>query len=354
MSSIVIAKYTKPRHYLKKNKENSKQKEYVQIAGAPLIVTKFNTVTKRITLNSLTSSMSREFEITLQELRCDFILGIKDDENFITNIDPKKYPTKVNISEFKSRNDFTPFLADIKGWVKQLDNTLLQKLFNDKLFQLEQTQGAPFENLSVLEEFKHKTKEVSHKRFGNQIFNRNCRWCPVADHITYDAFTSCESYPFPIGIRAKDFCLPSGMKRVFVEMIRQILTFKNVNEKYRKEIQLIFDKYNITNVFKDCQCHCCTYCSEEIDLESCKSIYKSENNYIEICHRDPNLQFCVKNMYWGHGECNRRQGGYTEKDRLLDTIGLIKHNPTDYDTDTLDAIIAAAQQAKQKHLAKTN
>ena len=34
---------------------------------------------------------------------------------------------------------------------------------------------------------------------------------------------------------------------------------------------------------------------------------------MEICHRDPNDRFLVRNMYWGHGECNRRQGGYSEE-----------------------------------------
>jgi len=140
------------------------------------------------------------------------------------------------------------------------------------------------------------------------------------------------------------------MQRVLVEMIRQILTFKNVDEKYRKEMQLIFDKYNIDDIFINKRCHCCTYCGLEINMTAYSSQYKSENNYIEICHRDPNLHFSIQNMYWGHGECNRKQGGYTEKDRLRDAIGLINNNPTDYDIDTLDELIAAAQQAKQLHL----
>ena len=32
-------------------------------------------------------------------------------------------------------------------------------------------------------------------------------------------------------------------------------------------------------------------------------------------------------MYWGHGECNRRQGGYSEIDRIEDAIILLKNNP---------------------------
>ena len=36
-----------------------------------------------------------------------------------------------------------------------------------------------------------------------------------------------------------------------------------------------------------------------------------KDNFIEICHKDPNERFLKKNMYWGNGECNRRQGGYS-------------------------------------------
>jgi hypothetical protein len=52
----------------------------------------------------------------------------------------------------------------------------------------------------------------------------------------------------------------------------------------------------------------------------------SETNYIEICHRDPNDRFLVRNMYWGTGESNRRQGGYSEEDRIEDAIRLLMNN----------------------------
>ena len=47
---------------------------------------------------------------------------------------------------------------------------------------------------------------------------------------------------------------------------------------------------------------------------------------MEICHRDPQDRFLVHNMYWGHGECNRRQGGYSETDRMLDGSKLMLLN----------------------------
>jgi hypothetical protein len=332
MATIVIAKRTLPRHYITKE-GHSKKKEYLQIAGVPLVVTSFNANT--VTLNPLTSSNIRQFEISKQELITEFIEGSLDANNFITNLDPKKYPKPVNVAEFHSRDIFSNFKNDIEDWVRNLDNPLLQKIFNDKLFQMVQTQGAPFKPIPELEKFKNaSTQELQgmsqHKRYKTQIFNRNCRWCPVADHLNWDEFNQCASYPFPIGIRAKDFCLPSEMQKVLIEMIRQILTFKNIDEKYRQEMQLIFDKYNIKDIFINKMCHCCTYCGLEINMTAYSSQYKSKNNYIEICHRDPNLHFCIKNMYWGHGKCNRRQGGNTETEIIQDALGLINFNPDDY------------------------
>ena len=72
---------------------------------------------------------------------------------------------------------------------------------------------------------------------------------------------------------------------------------------------------------------CCKWCNKVIDANLCKAEYKSATNYIEICHRDPNDRFLPRNVYWGHGDCNRRQGGYTEEDRIQDALTLLKYNP---------------------------
>ncbi len=354
MNVVVIAKQTKLRHYLTKKGE-SKKKEYLQIEGAPLIVINFEN--DIVTLNSLTSSFARKFNISKQELVTGFIPGQLDDNNIITNLDKTKYPLPVNVSEFQWRDDFVKFEADIKTFVKSLKkvNPLLQKIFHDKLFQMIQTQGAPFEKIVDIEKFiENGPNQSKHTRFGNPIFNRNCRWCPVADHLTWEQYETCPSYPYPIGIRAKDFCLPSEMHKVLVEMIKQILTFKNVDEKHRQNMQTIFSKYNVENVFDNITCHCCKYCGCEIDMNAYTSQYKSEHNYIEICHRDPNSHFCVKNMYWGHGECNRRQGGYTESDRIQDAIGLINYNSTDYSLDQLQNLMKACEIAITAHSTKSD
>ena len=71
---------------------------------------------------------------------------------------------------------------------------------------------------------------------------------------------------------------------------------------------------------KEC---CCKYCGIKIDINSYSSTYKSSNNFIEICHRDPKKRFLESNMYWGHGECNRKQGGYSEKECMEDALKLM-------------------------------
>ena len=106
MTVVVIAKQTKLRHYLTKKGE-SKKKEYLQIEGAPLIVINFEN--DIVTLNSLTSSFARKFNISKQELVTGFIPGQLDDNNIITNLDKTKYPLPVNVSEFQWRDDFVKF-----------------------------------------------------------------------------------------------------------------------------------------------------------------------------------------------------------------------------------------------------
>ena len=144
------------------------------------------------------------------------------------------------------------------------------------------------------------------------------------------------------------------MIAVSVEMIRQLLTLKNVEDKYREKIQKIFTDFNIEPQFENFVTHRCTYCGEEIDLNEYSSNYASETNYIEICHRDPNACFCMGNMYWGHGECNRRQGGYTETERIEDAIQLVFTNSTDYSLELIRKGIKRFKMAETAHLTKSN
>ena len=224
------------------------------------------------------------------------------------------------------------------------------------VFETEETGTHRLDFRSKINEDEEIPEELTlkEKHFGEPLFNRSSRCSPVVDHLSWEEYRASPSYPYPIGIRNKDFCLPSEMIAVSVEMIRQLLTLKNVEDKYREKIQKIFTDFNIEPQFNNFVTHRCTYCGEEIDLNEYSSNYASETNYIEICHRDPNACFCMGNMYWGHGECNRRQGGYTETERIEDALGLINYNPTDYSPDLLQRLKDSIDKALALHSTKSN
>ena len=369
MATIVIAKRTLPRHSLTKSGK-SKKLEYVQIEGVPLIVTSIEN--NLFTLNPLTSAEKKNFVVSKEDLVSDFYTGELDENNFITNLDSKKYPKPVNITEFSDRDRLAKFNAavmkEIKSWSKCLLKEVLigkldstgKKRKGGKLPQLRTSQGctktptiaATQAHIEKMNGEKELT--LKEKHFGEPLFNRSSRCSPVVDHLSWEEFRASPSYPYPIGIRNKDFCLPSEMIAVSVEMIRQLLTLKNVEDKYREKIQKIFTDFNIEPQFDNFVTHRCTYCGEEIDLNEYSSNYASETNYIEICHRDPNACFCMGNMYWGHGECNRRQGGYTETERIEDALGLINYNPTDYSPDLLKRLKDSIDKALALHSTKSD
>ena len=116
MVAVVIAKRTLPRHNLTKSGQPSAKPEYVQIEGAPLVVTSFEN--NLFTLNPLTSAEKKNFAVTKEELQSDFYPAELDENKFITNLDSKKYPKPVNITEFSDRDRLAKFNAEIMKEIK--------------------------------------------------------------------------------------------------------------------------------------------------------------------------------------------------------------------------------------------
>ena len=335
-----ISNHTKPRHFnIEKGK--SKQKEYCQIEGSPC---KFMKVYNQngetmVTLNSFTSA--RRFDVSLDELESEFFPAEIDQNGNITNLDKSKYPIGIiiNINEFDKRSNIASFGTQVKRTCKNLLNSndicqpdkLAVKAIQDKLVQMENPQGSSAKIIPTLDKYKadkiENIKKENHKRIGNPIFNRQKRWCPIGDNKSWDDYENSPSYPYPIGIREKDFCLPSAMIETLCTMLIQILTFKNVSDKLRASFKPILEQCGFSNMLEHSKIHRCKYCGEEMDINEYKSEYKSTDNFMEICHRDPYKSFSPENMYWGHGECNRRQGGFTESDRIYDGLRLIIINP---------------------------
>ena len=321
-----VAEKTEPHNFDTKN-GCSKLPEYLQIQGAPCIVIKSDKETT--TLNCFTSEFRRNFTVTNEYLEKNFKKIIPDSHGFLILT---AYPVPIHISEFEKRNE----VKKLKKLIKQISKSKnvdenIKNLLNDKLFQLHQSQGAPYITMKDYNNYKNGKIELSkHKRFGCEIFNRNSRWCPPI-YVTYEEFQDSPSYPAPMGIRPKDFCLPSELIITMQELINQIANFDGIDEKSFNEMKKILPFIEKKNSF-------CKYCGEKINILEYSSQYKSSTNFIEICHRDPSDRFISKNMYWGHCDCNRRQGGYTENDRIRDGLRLALLNEK-IDKETYDSII---------------
>lgn len=310
VGSFWIAQQTLPFCCTTKTGEGKKQ-EWVMIEGVPCRV--ISVTAEKTELNSFTSAQKRTFKIDTAKFSELFTTAHIEDDC----IHAPKYPTPIHISEFEEREKVSILEKKIKKITKNPEcNETVKRIIEDKLFQMIQSQGAPYITIEKYETFKSGSITLSkHQRFGSEIFNRNCRWCPPID-ICYDDYVKSPSYPAPLGIRPKDFCLPSELVTTMTEMITQIYNMVNV------------DKKSFAPFLEDCtleerEPHKCKYCGEALDVAEYSSEYKSENNFMEICHRDPNERFIKTNMYWGHGECNRRQGGFSEDQRKRDGIRLM-------------------------------
>ena len=305
-------KKTFPRKYNTSNGK-SKKMEWLQIEGCPCEIISINS--QYVTFNSFTSVSNRNFSVPLNEFRTDFIkCNVEDD--YITNLD--KYPEgKIHKSEFKNREKVKEFKEKLEKCLKNSDEKLIKTILGDKFWQLFVSQGAPYIGIDKFIKYKNNELKLNPLcNFGEPIFNRNSRWAPPID-VTFDEFKQSNSYPAPLGIRPKDFCLPSELIRTMEELIRQIINFENIDSTCLETI--ITDKSN--------KKHKCLWCGEVINAHNYSSIYGSKDNFIEICHRDPKKRFLHTNMYWGHGECNRRQGGYSEEERIEDALRLLRNNP---------------------------
>lgn len=297
----------------KKSVGKSKKYEWMQVAGVPCITMKFDGDT--ITLNSFTSAEIRKFDVDANYFQTHFT-QIYPDPNGDLHLE--KYPLPVNIREFDLRKKVTALTQKVQKIHKNKKiSEPVRKVFDDKFQQMLSAQGCPHTvKLDDYEKFKSgKLSLTAHKRIGDPICNRSTRWMPPVD-ITYEEFSKSKSFPAPLGIRPKDFCLPSELIVTVTELVTQVMNFANVSEEDFIQVKMIFNEI-------ERKCSACKYCGEKIDINAYSSAYKSSDNFIEICHRDPQERFIQKNMYWGHGECNRRQGGYSEKDRIEDGLRLM-------------------------------
>jgi len=223
--------YTKPNRYLT-TKGLSRKEEWIQIENVPSKIIDYKD--DYLILNSFVGS--RIFKLTIEELNDNFKFIDIDEEG---NVNIPEYLFKFNIEkEFKCKEEVKDLKLDIKKINKLSINNVIKEVINDKLFQIINSQGSP-ECIKIEDYYKYLNKEIilsKHKRIGNEIFNRNCRWCPPIS-ISYDDFIKSKSYPAPLGIRYKDYCLPSELLETIKELINQIFN----NTIYKSFNQFLFD-----------------------------------------------------------------------------------------------------------------
>lgn len=336
MSQFLISKKSAPRKCLTVKGAVKAEYEWVQIEGVPCLVLEElhdeDGELESIILNSFTSTPDSRFKVTAAELDEHFDRAVVSRDGFIQGL--QKYPGgKIHATEFKARED----VQKIAAVFKRIPNKDLAAKLEQTLVSQGSTHAATIS--AYLDYMSGAKKLKSTENFGDPIFNRHKRWCPPigrragspsaalgAADITFEEFKASPSYPAPIGVRPKDFCLPSEIISSAVELSSQMCRFLNSDAELAHTLQTqILEPFG--GGAQPLEPFCCKWCNKVIDANHCKAEYKSATNYIEICHRDPNDRFVPRNVYWGHGDCNRRQGGYTEEDRIQDAITLLKFNP---------------------------
>ena len=109
------------------------------------------------TLNSFTSGSSRHFTISQEDFDINFI---KVNPNSDGDLHLDAYPIPVNVSEFDKREDVKNLEKKIRQIiVNQNVNEIVRKILKDKLFQLIQSQGAPY--ITIVDYYKFKNGELA-------------------------------------------------------------------------------------------------------------------------------------------------------------------------------------------------
>ena len=177
-------------------------------------------------------------------------------------------------------------------------------------------------NMSKYNDYIAKTKTINIlERIGDPVFNRTSRHTtPIPVNFNRQQFEASPSFPAPIGIRNEDFAWPSEQNEILRQLLSQIFSCKNAPE-CPEEIREKIGFSIIPNSHK------CEWCGQHLDIHELNQEYCSEVHSVNFCHRDPNLGTRPNNVYIGHCSCNREQGGYSEEERISQTIRIASHNP---------------------------
>lgn len=300
---------TKPYHYLTKDHQFSKNQEWCQVENCPVMITNVNEET--VEMNSFQSIPGRNFSVSISNFRYDFRRIVEGRDGCF------HIPCygKLHRNEFEKRDDVYRLEKRLKSIID--DSQISERtrdVFKNKLAQIMKSNGnSNCITMTDFHGFKNGNIHLSeHQRIGSPYFNRNSRWCPPVEK-NFHEYSMSRSFPAPIGIRKKDFCLPSDLLESLKELVNQIFNFENSPDEdfeYAKEKLPWLEQREY---------HRCCFCGETVKLDECVFEYKSEKNYMEICHLHHKEGFRRDNIYFGHGKCNRIQGGCSEKEMVKST-----------------------------------
>jgi len=172
------------------------------------------------------------------------------------------------------------------------------------------------------------------ENIGDPKFNRHVRHSPpIYKEYSYNDFKNSNSFPAPIGISYEDFALPSEQNMVLIELLEQLFNTIGAPECPENIRTLL----NIT-IRRDT--HRCRWCNEVMNITDVDQTYCSSVHSINFCHIDPLIGTKPKNIYIGHCNCNREQGGYSEFERIEQVLRLLSNNTEMYQKykSTLDAL----------------
>jgi hypothetical protein len=162
------------------------------------------------------------------------------------------------------------------------------------------------------------------ENIGDPKFNRGSRHLPpIFKEFSYNDFTNTTSFPAPIGISYEDFALPSEQNMVLIELLEQLFNSIGAPE-CSANIKTLLLAFNITI---QPNTHKCRWCNDVINITDINQTYCSATHSINFCHIDPVIGTKPKNIYIGHCNCNREQGGYSEYERIEQALRLLSNNP---------------------------
>lgn len=300
--------------------------EYWLCEGVPCIIVKEeNDVIYLRPFNS-----DKTFEIEKEIYDTYFTIAIVDSEYVYCD----RYPSnKVAKKEF----DIKPILSKSKLIASIPNITNNFKMLIDKAYQDAYHSKGSIKciNMKDYKCYVSGDKVLTKlENIGDPKFNRHVRHSPpIYKEYSYNDFKKSNSFPAPIGISYEDFALPSEQNMVLIELLEQLFNTIGAPECPENIRTLL----NIT-ICRDT--HRCRWCNEVMNITDVDQTYCSSVHSINFCHIDPLIGTKPKNIYIGHCNCNREQGGYSEFERIEQVLRLLSNNPEMYQKykSTLDVL----------------